>query len=222
MSEDRWSAVDDYLGRLLVPSDPVLDAALAASAAGGLPPHHVSPAQGKLLYLLARALGARRVLEIGTLGAYSTIWLARALPPDGTLVTLEANPHHAAVARTNISRAGLDAVVEVRFGPALDTLPALAEDRPFDLIFVDADKEQNPDYFAWALRLTRPGSVILVDNVVRNGAVVDAASTDPSVRGVRRLNETIAAEPRVSATAIQTVGCKGWDGFAFVLVTGGD
>src|SRR5688500_9622718 len=210
MPQEQWTAVDRYFADLLAPSDPALDAALAASADAGLPAINVSPHLGKLLHLLARVHGARTILEIGTLGGYSTIWLARALPAGGRLVTLEADPEHAEVARANIARAGLTEVVEIRLGRALETLPRLAaEDRgPFDLIFVDADKPSNAEYFAWALKLSRPGSLIVVDNVVRNGAVVDAASTDPSVQGVRRLNEAIAAEPRVTATAIQTVGSK--------------
>jgi predicted O-methyltransferase YrrM len=216
MTQDQWTAVDAYVGALLVPSDPALDAALAASDAAGLPPHHVSPSQGKLLHLLARLGEARSILEIGTLGAYSTIWLARALPAAGRLVTLEADPRHAAVARANLARSGLDGIVTLHEGRALDTLPRL--DGPFDMVFVDADKPSNPDYLAWALRLSRPGTLIVVDNVVRGGAVVDAASADPSVQGVRRLNAMLAAEPRVSATTIQTVGSKGWDGFTLALV----
>jgi predicted O-methyltransferase YrrM len=181
----------------------------------------VSPNQGKLLLVLARAVGARTILEIGTLGGYSTIWLARALPIDGHLITLEADPKHAEVARANIAQAGLASVVELRLGRAVDTLPKLAAERrgPFDLIFIDADKRNNPDYFAWALKLSRRGSLIIADNVVRNGAVVDATSGDPSIQGVRRFNELLAAEPRVSATTIQTVGSKGYDGFAIALVT---
>ena len=219
---ERWAAVDRYITDLLVTSDPTFDAALAASAAAGLPPHDVSPAQGKLLHLLARMQGARTILEIGTLGGYSTIWLARALPAAGRLVTLEIDPRHAAVARANVARAGLADVVEIRVGRALDTLPALAAEGqgPFDLVFIDADKQSNAAYLRWALRLSRAGTVIVVDNVVRDGAVIDAASTDPSVRGVRALNELLAAEPRVSATAIQTVGSKGWDGFVLALVSG--
>jgi len=216
VSRPDWAAVDDYVDRVVVGSDPVLDAALAASVAAGLPAIQVSPAQGKLLHLLARAIGARRILEVGTLGGYSTIWLARALPAGGSLVTLELDPRHAAVARENLRHAGLDGVVDIRVGPALDTLGTLAG--PFDLAFIDADKPHNPDYFAAALRLARPGGVIVVDNVVRDGRVVDAASTDPAVQGVRRMNELIAAEPRVSATTIQTVGSKGWDGFTLALV----
>jgi predicted O-methyltransferase YrrM len=219
---ERWAAVDRYITDLLVPSDAALDAALAASAAAGLPPHDVSPSQGKLLFLLARMQGARSILEIGTLGGYSTIWLARALPAGGRLVTLEIDPRHAAVARDNIARARLADVVDIRVGRALDTLPALAAEggNPFDLIFIDADKRHNADYLRWALRLARVGTVMVVDNVVRDGAVIDATSTDPSVRGVRELNALLAAEPRVSATAIQTVGSKGYDGFLLALVTG--
>jgi len=219
--QDQWTAVDRYITDLLVPPDSVLDATLQASAEAGLPPHNVSPNQGKLLLLLAQAQGARSILEIGTLGGYSTIWLARALPADGHLVTLEADPKHAQVARANIARAGLADVVELRLGWALDTLRQLADEGrgPFDLIFIDADKCNSPDYFTWALKLSRRGSLIIADNVVRGGAVIDAASGDPSVQGVRRFNELVAAEPRVSATAIQTVGSKGYDGFAIVLVT---
>ncbi len=221
MTQEQWTAVDRYVADLLVPPDPALDEALRASEAAGLPAINVTPGLGKLLHLLARVREARSILEIGTLGGYSTIWLARALPPGGSLITLEADPQHAAVARANLARAGLAAVVEVRVGRALDTLPQLeAEGRgPFDLVFIDADKPSTPDYFGWALKLSRPGSLIVVDNVVRDGALADAASRDPNVEGVRRLHELIAAEPRVSATAIQTVGSKGYDGFALALVT---
>ncbi|MDQ3875454.1 MAG: O-methyltransferase [Actinomycetota bacterium] len=219
--QEQWDAVDRYLADLLVPRDPALDAALRANAAAGLPPHDVTPNQGRLLELLARVHGARTILELGTLGGYSTIWLGRALPPDGRLITLEAEPTYAEVARSNISRAGLGDVVDLRLGPALETLPQVAaEDRgPFDLIFLDADKASNPQYFAWALELSRRGSLLIADNVVRAGAVADSASGDPSVRGVRDFLELLAAEPRVSATAIQTVGSKGYDGFAVALVT---
>jgi predicted O-methyltransferase YrrM len=222
MSKEVWTAVDDYITDLLVQPDAALDAALRDSAAAGLPSINVTPGQGKLLHLLARMLGARSILEVGTLGGYSTIWLARALPPGGLLVTLEIDPGHAEVARANIARAGLAGVVDLRLGPALDTLPRLAAEGggPFDLVFIDADKPSNPDYFRWALKLSRRGSVIVVDNVVREGAVVDAGSSDASVQGVRRLNEMLAAEKRVSVTAIQTVGSKGYDGFALALVTG--
>jgi predicted O-methyltransferase YrrM len=221
MNEKLWTEVDRYFTELLVPSDPTLEATLKASAKAGLPQFNVAPNQGKLLYLLARLQGARSILEIGTLGGYSTIWMARALPADGRLITLEADPKHAQVARANIARAGLSGIVSVRLGQALDTLSRLAAEGlgPFDLIFIDADKANIPDYFTWALKLSRRGSVIIVDNVVREGSVVDAASADPSVQGVRRFNQLLAAEPRVSATAIQTVGSKGHDGFALVLVT---
>ncbi len=221
MTLERWTEVDRYIVDLLVPMDAVLEAALAASEAAGLPPHNVSPNQGRFLHLVARIQGARNILEIGTLGGYSTIWLARALPPGGRMVSLEANARHLDVARTNLSRAGLSDVVELRQGPALDTLPRLASEGrgPFDLIFIDADKPNNPEYLAWALKLSRRGSVIVGDNVVRNGAVMDPASDDPSVLGIRRFNELLAAEPRVAATAIQTVGSKGYDGFVLALVT---
>jgi predicted O-methyltransferase YrrM len=223
MSQEQWTAVDRYLTDLLVPADPALEAALRDSAAAGLPAINVSPNQGKLLHLLARLQGARTALEIGTLGGYSTIWLARALPAGGRLVTLEADARHAEVARGNIARAGLADVVELRLGPALETLPQLAAEGrgPFDLIFIDADKESYPDYLAWSLRLSRRGSLIVADNVVRNGAVIDPSSADPRVQGARRFNEALAAERRVSATAIQTVGSKGYDGFALALVTDG-
>ncbi|SED29580.1 Predicted O-methyltransferase YrrM [Rhizobiales bacterium GAS188] len=220
-TQAQWTEVDDYFTDLLVASDPALEAALAASDAAGLPPINVAPNQGKLLMLLARIQGARRILEIGTLGGYSTIWLARALPDDGQLVTLEADAKHAEVARANIARAGLADRVEIRVGPALETLPLLvAEGKgPYDLVFIDADKPSNPHYLAFALELTRRGSLIIADNVVRNGAVVQAASRDPNVRGIRRFNELVAAEPRLTATAVQTVGSKGYDGFAIALVT---
>jgi predicted O-methyltransferase YrrM len=221
MTPEQWAAVDRYFTDTLVGPDPTLDAVLEASAAAGVPSFNVSPAQGKLLELLARIQGARSILEIGTLGGYSTIWLARALPPGGRLVTLEIDAAYAGVARANFARAGLADVIDLRVGPALQTLAALAVEGagPFDVVFIDADKQHNPEYFAWALRLTRKGSVIVVDNVVRGGAVLDAASDDPTVQGVRRLNERLAAEPRVSAVALQTVGSKGWDGMAIVLVT---
>jgi predicted O-methyltransferase YrrM len=187
-----------------------------------LPAINVSPAQGKLLMLLAKLVGARSILEVGTLGGYSTIWLARALPQDGSFVTLEVNPKHADVARSNVARAGLASVVDVRVGAALDTLVRLASEGrgPFDLVFIDADKENNPSYFEWALKLTRRGSLIIVDNVVRGGRVIEGGNNEPAVAGTRRLYERMASEPRVSATAIQTVGVKGYDGFAVVLVTG--
>lgn len=220
MTQQFWSAVDDYFTKLLVQPDPALQAALQASAEAGLPPINVAPSQGKLLHLLARAQGARNILEIGTLGGYSTIWLARALPQGGRVITLENDAKHAEVARSNFDRAGLTDVIELRLGRALDTLPRLAAEgrEPFDLVFIDADKPSTPEYFEWALRLAKRGSMIIVDNVVRNGEVINAASQDASVQGVRRLNESIAAERRVSATAIQTVGGKGYDGFAIALV----
>jgi predicted O-methyltransferase YrrM len=220
MTEELWTAVDRYFGDLLVAADPALDEALADSAAAGLPAINVSPVQGKLLHLLARAIGARKILEIGTLGGYSTIWLARALPDGGRVISLEADPRHAEVARANIARAGLDDRVEVRLGMALDLLPELAERaEPFDFVFIDADKPNNAAYFDWALKLSRPGSIIVVDNVVRGGDVIDADNDDATVQGVRRFLERLATEPRVSATAIQTVGGKGYDGFAIALVT---
>lgn len=220
MDRAKWSAVDAYTVEKIAPSDFALDAALAANAAAGLPPHDVSPPQGKLLHLLARMARARKVLEIGALGGYSTIWLARALPADGFVVTLEAAPKHAEIARENIRRAGLSGQVRLRGGPALETLPRIADEGlgPFDFIFIDADKPRNPDYLAWALRLSRPGTVIVCDNVVREGAVVDRASADPSVQGIRRMFDMMSREPRLSATAIQTVGAKGWDGFAVAIV----
>lgn len=220
MTQTLWSAVDDYMVQALSPSDSVLDQALADSKAGGLPPINVAPNQGKLLQLLARMIGARRVLEVGTLGGYSTIWLARALPVGGKLISLEFSPKHAEVARANLARANLKASVEVRVGPALDSLPGVAADEaePFDLVFIDADKRNNPHYFDWALKLTRPGGVIIVDNVVRGGSVLKEESADPDVKGVRQVIAMMGAEPRVSATAIQTVGSKGHDGLAIAWV----
>jgi len=224
MSQQEWTAIDDYFAGALVGSDAALEAALAASDAAGLPAIAVSSVQGKLLHLLAKLAKARRILELGTLGGYSTIWLARALPRDGRLITLEYQQKHADVARANIARAGLADLVDVRVGAALDMLPGLAQDLaaeqadPFDLVFIDADKVNLPHYFTWSVRLTRPGGVIIVDNVVRGGDVVNAHSEDPNVQGVRRLNEVMAADPSVSATAIQTVGVKGYDGFAIAIV----
>jgi len=220
VDQDLWTEVDRYITDLLVPPDPVLDAALEASTAAGLPEIQVSPNQGKLLHLIARLQSARAILELGTLGGYSTIWLARALPKDGRLITLEADPKHAEVAKANFARAGLDSIIELRLGLALDTLPKLAAEKkgPFDLIFIDADKQNIPEYFTWSLKLARRGTLIIVDNVVRDGAVIDAASTDASVQGVRRFNEVLAAERRVSATTLQTVGTKGYDGLACALV----
>jgi predicted O-methyltransferase YrrM len=222
MTDERWTAVDRYIADLLVPPEPALAAALEANAAAGLPPHDVTPNQGRLLELLARLQGARRILEIGTLGGYSTIWLASALPRGGRLITLESDAHYAKVARANIERAALAEFVELRVGPALETLQEIgaAATEPFDLIFIDADKRSNPEYLAWALKLSRRGSLIVADNVVRGGALVDAASDDLTVAGVRRFFELVASEPRLCATAIQTVGSKGYDGFALVLVVG--
>jgi predicted O-methyltransferase YrrM len=221
MTENSWAQVENYFTDLLNAPDPALDAALEASAEAGLPAINVAPSQGKLLYLLARMVGARRILEIGTLGGYSTIWLGRSLPADGRLISLEAEPRHAEIARANLARAGLANVVDVRVGRALDTLPQLVDEGqgPFDLFFIDADKPNNATYFDWALRLSRPGSVIIVDNVVRGGRVVDASADDEQVDGVRRLLERMAQEPRVDAAAVQTVGSKGYDGFAIALVT---
>jgi predicted O-methyltransferase YrrM len=220
MDRTKWSAVDAYIVDKIATSDFALDVALAANAAAGLPPHDVSPPQGKLLYLLARMARARKVLEIGALGGYSTIWLARALPADGFVVTLEAVPKHAEVARENIRRAGLAGQVRVRVGPALESLPRIAEEGigPFDFIFIDADKPRNADYLGWALRLARPGTVIVCDNVVREGAILDRTSVDPSVQGTRRMFDMIGKDTRLSATAIQTVGAKSWDGFAIAIV----
>jgi predicted O-methyltransferase YrrM len=220
LNEELWSTVDRCVGEWLIPHDAAQEAALRASVEAGLPAIQVSPAHGKLLHLLAKVRGARTILEIGTLGGYSTIWLARALPPGGRLITLEADPKHAEVARANIARAGLAGVVELRLGKALDVLPQLAAENrgPFDFIFIDADKPSTPDYFTWALKLSRAGSLIITDNVVRKGALADAGSTDPSVRGMRRFHELVSAERRVSATTIQTVGSKGYDGFTLALV----
>ena len=220
MSESMWEAVDRYFGDLLLAKDPALAAALTESEAAGLPEIAVAPNQGALLNLLVQAIGARRILEIGTLGGYSTVWLARALPADGKLISLEVSPKHAEVARRNVDNAGLSGVVDVRVGRALDLLPGIAAagEGPFDLVFVDADKPSNPDYFDWAVRLARKGSLIVIDNVVRGGAVADGDSFDPNVKGVRSLAERMAADKRVSATVIQTVGVKGYDGLAIALV----
>lgn len=226
MTQQRWEAVDEYVEREVLPEEPELRDALRASREAGLPPIDVPPSQGRLLELLVRIHGAAKVLEIGTLGGYSTLWMARALPADGLLVTLEAQAHHADVARRNLER-GLagraDAPrVEVRTGPASETLPLLEAESvgPFDFFFIDADKPSNPVYLDWALRLSRPGSVIVVDNVVRDGAVADPEATDPKVVGSREALELIGAEPRLAATAVQTVGGKGYDGFALAVVTG--
>ena len=221
MAEDLWTEVDQYFSDRLIPGDPILESALEASLAAGLPEIAVSPNQGKLLQILAQITGARSILEIGTLGGYSTIWLARALPAGGRLITLELDPRHAEVAKANVSRAGLKDLVDVRIGDALKTLPKIAAERrgPFDLIFIDADKEHIPEYFDWALKLSRAGTLIIVDNVVRDGGVIDPDSTDPRIQGVRRFVEQLRATPGVSGTAIQTVGIKGYDGFAIILVS---
>jgi predicted O-methyltransferase YrrM len=218
MTERVWNDVDDYIAGLFVGSDEALDKALERGDKAGLPQINVSPSQGKMLHLIAKIHGARTILEIGTLAGYSTIWLARALPEGGRLVTLEADPEHARVATENIAAAGLADRVEVKVGKALDTLPTL--DGPFDLFFIDADKVNNPNYVRWAIDHSRPGSVIIVDNVVRSGLVVDATSTDPSVVGTREMGALLAKDPRVSATMVQTVGSKGYDGFALVRVDG--
>lgn len=222
MSEELWAKVDEYISSTVVQPDAALEEALVATSAAGLPPIAVSASQGKFLALLATVVGATNVLEIGTLGGYSTIWIARALPPDGTLISLEVDPHHADVARKNIASAGLGRVAQVRLGAALDTLPQLEAEGagPFDLSFVDADKVNIPAYFDWCVKLSRPGAVILVDNVIRNGAVVDSGSDDIAVQGVRRFNELLAVDRRVSATTIQTVGAKGYDGFTLAVVRG--
>ena len=220
MIQDQWNAVDKYFSELFAPADPALDAALQATSDAGMPLINVAPNQGKLLYLLARAHGARRILEIGTLAGYSTIWLARALAPGGQVITLEIDPRHAEVARANLARAGLADVVEVQLGSAHTRLPQLIENGagPFDMVFIDADKPSTPDYLAWVLQLTRPGSLILIDNVVRDGAISDPASSDASVLGVQRALAMLADDPRIVATALQTVGSKGYDGLAFALV----
>lgn len=215
-----WSAVDTYIADRLLGDDPALSAALAANAAGGLPDIDVSPAQGRMLHLFARMARARRILEIGTLGGYSTIELARALPADGKLISLEIEPHHADVARSNVAKAGLSDRVDIRTGPALDSLQAMivANEGPFDLVFIDADKQNNPAYVRAALAMSRPGTTIVVDNVIREGGVLDAASGDERIRGTRRLFDEVGREPRLTATAVQTVGVKKWDGFLITVV----
>jgi len=220
MSQQLWTAVDTYICDTLIPQDALLDAVLRENAIAELPAMDVAPNQGKLLHLIARIQGAKRILEIGTLGGYSTIWLARALPPDGRLVTLEFDPKHAEVAAANLANAGLSDVVEIRVGPALDTLAKLHQEgcAPFDLIFIDADKPNNPGYLEWSLRLSRPGTVIIGDNVVRDGAVTDPANPDPRVQGVRQFIQMMADDPRLDATALQTVGSKGYDGFTLAVV----
>jgi len=219
-ADKKWVAMDDYIVDKFAIRDAALDAALADADKAGLPQISVSPAQGKMLMLLAKAQGARRILEIGTLAGYSTIWLARALPADGRLITLEYEPKHADIARANIARAGFEKQVEVRVGAAIDSLPKFVEQKagPFDFIFIDADKPGYVDYLPWTIKLSRPGTIIIADNVVRDGGVCDAASTDANVQGIRKFNDKLAAEPRVMATAIQTVGSKGYDGFAIALV----
>jgi predicted O-methyltransferase YrrM len=220
MEQDRWTLVDHHITERLVPREPDLDAALKANAAAGLPSIDVAPNQGKLLHLLALSMGARRILEVGTLGGYSTIWLARALHPGGRLITLEVDPKHAAVAQSNLDRAGHSQSVELRIGPAKDSLAALIAEgsAPFDLIFIDADKPGIPAYLTLSLKLARLGSLIVIDNVIREGEVINTATTDPAVQGVRTMFEMLAAEPRLSSTAIQTVGSKGYDGFALAVV----
>jgi predicted O-methyltransferase YrrM len=218
-TDELWTAVDKYINDHLAGDDEALDAALEASEGAGLPPINVAPNQGKLLMMLAEMIGARRILEIGTLGGYSTIWLARGLVPGGRLITLELDPRCAEVARANIARAGLAETVEIRVGKALDTLPSVTAEAPFDLIFIDADKPSTPDYFEWAVKLSRPGSLIVVDNVVREGAILDAGSDDPHVQGIRRFYELAAADARVSGTVLQTTGAKGHDGIAILRVT---
>jgi predicted O-methyltransferase YrrM len=218
--QDHWTDVDRYFAELLLAPDPALDESLRASTAAGLPSIHVAPNQGKFLHLLARALNPRNILEIGTLGGYSTIWLARALSAGGRLVTLESNPTHAELARANLARAGVADRVELILAPAIETLPRLVRESrgPFDFVFIDADKPPTADYFDWSLRLSRPGTVIVVDNVVRKGAVVDADSADADVQGIRRFAQALASDKRVTATAVQTVGGKGYDGFVMAIV----
>jgi predicted O-methyltransferase YrrM len=217
---EQWSKVDDYFGSLLIPCDEVLQSALAANSCAGLPTIDVSPAQGKFLYLLAKIHGARRILELGTLGGYSTIWMARALPKNGLLVSLEAEPKHAEIARQNVARAGFAKSVRILTGKALDLLPKLKSQfkEPFDLIFIDADKPSTPEYFRWARKLSKPGTVIIVDNVVRKGEVANPDNPDPNVQGMRRFLEILAKDKKVEATGMQTVGVKGHDGFVIVRV----
>jgi len=221
MPQEQWAAVDRYFTEQLRLSDPVLEAALQANSAAKLPAIDVTPTQGCFLHLLAKMISARLILEIGTLGGYSTIWLARALPPEGRLLSLEFSPVHAEIAQANIQRAGLSARVEIRVGAALDSLPKIAQQglAPFDFIFIDADKPNNPHYLEWAVKLSRPGTLIVVDNVVRDGAIADASSSDPSIIGTRQMFEWMSRDPRLSATALQTVGAKGYDGFAIAIVT---
>jgi predicted O-methyltransferase YrrM len=221
MSQEQWTSVDRFITDFLVKPDDALETALQKSSEAGFPEISVAPNQGKFLHLLALLRGARNILEIGTLAGYSTIWLARALPADGHLISLESDAKCVEVATANIARAGLSHIVDIRLGLALDTLPQLAAENrsPFDLIFIDADKKNTPEYLTWAIKLARLGSLIIVDNVVRNGAVIDAKSADLNVQGMRRFYELLGTESRVVGTAIQTVGSKGYDGFAMVLVT---
>ncbi|HXT26446.1 MAG TPA: O-methyltransferase [Candidatus Eisenbacteria bacterium] len=221
MSQDQWTAVDRYFTEQLHLSDAALEAVMQANSAAALPAIDVAPNQGKLLHLLVRLTHTRKILEIGTLGGYSTIWLARALPPGGRLISLEFSPRHADIARSNIQRAGLSDRVEIRVGPALESLPVVEKEGlgPFDFIFIDADKPNNPGYLEWAINLSRPGALIIVDNVVRDGAIVDASSTDPTIQGTRRMFEMMSLDSRLSSTALQTVGSKGYDGFAMAMVT---
>jgi len=221
MAQEQWTAVDSYIEKLFIAPDFALEAALESSKAAGLPTINVSPAEGKLLHVLARVQGARKILELGTLGGYSTIWLARALPPEGRLISLEIDPKRAEIARANIARAELTNTVEIRVGPAADSLQKLlSEGRgPFDLIFIDADKQGYAEYLQWSLKLSRPGTLIVADNVVRKGAVTDPGSADENVQGIRKFNEALTAEKGVTTTVIQTVGCKGYDGLALILVT---
>jgi predicted O-methyltransferase YrrM len=220
MTRKTWTAVDDYIADRLIPADRALEAALASNRESGLPAIDVSPAQGKLLNLLARMIGAKRILEVGTLGGYSTIWLARALQLGGKVVTLELDPHHAKVAQANVDKAGLSASVDIRVGPALKSLEALGKEvgEPFDFIFIDADKPNNPNYLAWAMKLSRPGTVIVCDNVIRDGDVIEAKSGDENVQGARAAFDFIGKDKRLDGTAIQTVGVKGYDGFAIAIV----
>ncbi|WP_127089768.1 O-methyltransferase [Aquabacter cavernae] len=220
MARDVWTRVDDYIGEAILGPDPILDQVLASSEAAGLPAIAVSPAQGRLLALFVQMTGARRILEIGTLGGYSGICMARALPADGQLVTLEFDPAHAAVARSNFELAEVAGRISLKEGAALDTLPKLVAggEGPFDLIFVDADKPNNPNYLEWALKLSRPGTLMVWDNVIRDGAVADGDSTDPRIQATRHLFDLMAANPRLTVTAVQTVGCKGYDGFALARV----
>jgi predicted O-methyltransferase YrrM len=220
MSQELWTAVDQYINNIAIGGDPALEAASDAAVAAQLPPISVTPAHGKLLHLMARAQSARRILEIGTLAGYSTIWLARAVPAGGRVVTLEANPMHADIARANLMRAGVADRVDIRLGKALETLPRLAEEKqgPFDFAFIDADRTNLTEYFDWAVRLAHAGSVIIVDNVVRKGGVIDASSEDANIKGVRRFAERLSSDSRVTATMVQTVSAKGYDGFAMALV----